>query len=330
LEIDQALKAEKERKKAAIISLIIGSLMFILQGTAYYYTNSATILSNAIESLVHIAAIAFVVFCVYYSSQPPDKEHPYGHGKIENFSIGFEGGLIFIAGIGIIIEAIRNYIGGQNIRNIEVGIFFTLAVIIINFGLSYYLHLVGKKTNSDILLAESKHEMSDALASLGSLVGLLAIKITGIELLDIVVAILVAIHLLFTGGKLISGAFKKLMDEADYDLLVKISDALNEIRDPEWIDIHNLKVMENGNLVFVEFHMVIPSEWTILKAHSTMDLIEAHILKALKCRGRVMIHPDPDEKGVMNSLLIDDNKLAGPFDVQRITRFVPDAHTIIL
>jgi cation diffusion facilitator family transporter len=327
--LDKAQRTKDEfiRKKAAIITLIVGSTMFILQGTAFYYTDSSTIMSNAIESLVHIAAIAFVVFCIYYSSQPPDEEHPFGHGKIENFSIGFEGGLIFIAGLGIIIESIRNYVSGQNIRNLDVGITITICVILINFALSYYLRLVGTKTHSSILIAESKHEMSDAVASLGSLVGLLAILITGYQILDIIVAILVAMHLLYTGGKLINDAFKKLMDEADHDILVKISKALNEIRDADWLDIHNLKVMENGDLLFVEFHMVIPSEWSILKAHTTMDLIEEHLLMTLECRGRVMIHPDPNEKTVMNSLLIDEDELSKPFTVKRVTRFVPDAHT---
>ena len=318
---------EKLRKKAAIITLIVGSLMFILQGAAYYYTNSATILSNAIESFVHIAAIGFVVFCVYYSAQPPDEEHPFGHGKIESFSIGFEGGLIFIAGLGIIFESIRNYIAGEQIRNLNIGIAFTSVVIVINFTLSYYLHRVGTKSKSDILLAESKHEMSDAIASLGSLIGLVAIMITGIELLDIIVALLVAIHLLFTGGKLVSDAFKKLMDEADTELLKEISDALNEIRKSDWIDIHNLKVMLNGDMLYVDFHMVIPSQWTILKAHSTMDHIEDHILKTLKRRGSVMIHPDPDEKGVLDMLLIERANLPDPFNVKRITRYVPDTHT---
>jgi len=150
--------------------------------------------------------------------------------------------------------------------------------------------------------------------------------LTGIEILDIIVAILVAVHLLFTGGKLIADAFKKLMDEADTKLLKKISDALNTIRKDDWIDIHNLKVMMNGDMLYVEFHMVIPSKWTILKAHSTMDYIEDHLLSTLKRRGSVMIHPDPDEKGILDKLLIEPEDLPKPFNVKRITRYVPDTH----
>jgi cation diffusion facilitator family transporter len=319
-------KNELIRKKAAVISLIVGSSMFIFQGIGYYYTNSTTILSNAIESLVHIAAIGFVVYSVYYSSKPPDEEHPFGHGKIENFSIGFEGGLIFIAGISIIIEAIRHYFSGQEVVNLDIGMVVIGIVIFINLCLSYYLHRVGTRVKSEILLAESKHELSDALASLGSLIGLIAIWLTEIKELDIIVAILVAIHLLYTGAKLLHDAFKKLMDQADPKLLNQITDTLNNIRKPEWYDIHNLKVMTNGDMVYIEFHMVIPSDWTIVQAHNAMDMIENKLLKSLGSRGSVMIHPDPNERSIVDKLLFEEQKLSEPFTVKRITRYVPDVH----
>lgn len=314
--------------KSAILSFSVGLVILGLKLAAYFHTSSAAILSDALESIVHVAATGFVVFCVHYSQKPPDEDHPFGHGRIENFSVGFEGGLIFVAGLAIFWESIRNLVYKNEIHDIDTGFYLIILAGVINTVLGIYLLRVGKKTNSDIITADGKHVLADVWTSVAIVAGLILIWLTGWIFLDTVIAFAVAIHLAWSGFKLLREAVVGLMDKAEPETLEKIVEAINEVRNPDWFDIHNLRVHSVGDQKHVDFHLVIPSKWTIDKAHETMDHLEDHILNHLGCRGSVLVHLDPYlDRETFEKLNQVSCPTEVPFNVQSATRMVQDSET---
>lgn len=301
--------------------------MLVLKMGAYLLTGSHAILSDAMESVVHIAATGFVVFCVIYADRPADEDHPYGHGKIEGFSVGFEGGLIFIAGISIIWETTRGYLDGHQVQALEKGMLMIGLSAAINVFLGYYIINTGKRHHSKILEADGKHILSDAVTSIGVIVGVLLVLTTGLTWLDSAIAILVALHLLHTGYLLIKEAIANLMDHVDPQVLQTIVDTLNELRQEDWKDIHLLRVHRNGHQHHIDFHLVIPGEWSVTRAHNEMDRIEIHLLKALNTGGSVLIHLDPELDPDLINTLKENNTttpLQQPFSIESTTRRVLD------
>jgi len=181
------------------LSLAIGVLMLFMKVGAYWMTGSAAILSDAAESIVHVAAVAFASFSLRLSFKPPDKSHPYGHSKIGFFSAGFEGGPIALAACFIIFEAVRDWISGHPLHNLGTGGLLTLAAMLINGALGAYLIGVGKRRNSLILVANGKHTLTDCWTSLGVLVGLGLTILTGLRGVDPLVGIAMALNILWSG-----------------------------------------------------------------------------------------------------------------------------------
>jgi cation diffusion facilitator family transporter len=315
----------KDRLKAAWISLLMGVVMLVVKMGAYLLTGSHAILSDAMESVVHILATGFVVYCIIYSNQPADEDHPYGHGKIEGFSVGFEGGLIFLAGLCIIWEAGVGLYKGHQTSDLEMGMVLIGSTAVLNVVLGLYLIKMGKKHNSAILKADGKHIMSDAVTSIGVIVGVFLVIITQLTWLDSAIAFAVALHLLYTGFTLMREAAENLMDRVDTNTLESIVATLNRLKEPDWKDVHLLRVHKNGNLHHIDFHMVIPSSWSVARAHDVMDHIEANILKDLGTGGSVLIHLDPELDPDLQKLQtkVMKDPLA-PFTVEKATRPVRD------
>jgi len=315
----------KERRFAAWLTLGVGLVILALKMGAYLITDSYAILSDALESVVHIAATSFVTFAIYYSDQPADEDHPYGHGKVENFSVGFEGGLIFLAGLSIIWETGRGLWANKSPNDLGTGLLMIGAATIINLVLASYLIWVGKRHHSKILTADGQHIMSDVVTSIGVLIGVFLVHLTGIAIIDSLVAGAVALHLLWVGGKLVKESIANLMDKVDPSVITTIVEILNEMRDPDWKDVHLLRVHRNGNLHHIDFHMWVPGDWTVAHAHHVMDKIEYRILHRLGTGGSVIIHLDSDPDPDLAKLMKDDQFRPGePFSVESTTRFAPD------
>jgi cation diffusion facilitator family transporter len=315
----------KERRFAAWLSFGVGLVMLVLKMGAYLITDSHAILSDAFESVVHIAATGFVAFAIYYSEQPADEDHPYGHGKVENFSVGFEGGLIFLAGLSIIWETSRGLWEHHQPKELETGMLMIGASIIINIVLGSYLIWTGRRHNSRILIADGKHILSDVVTSVGVLVGVFLVQWTELPIIDSLVAFAVALHLIFVGRNLLKESIANLMDQVDPSALKTIVDTLNEMRDPDWKDVHLLRAHRNGHLHHVDFHMMVPGDWTVDYAHHAMDRIEKTILQRLGTGGSVMIHldsePDPELKKMIEEGTFS---FESPFTLESATRFAPD------
>lgn len=288
----------KLKKKAALISLVIGFMMFAGKMGAYLLTHSAAILSDALESVVHIIATSFAFYSLYLSLRPPDKKYPYGYGKIEFFSAGFEGALIIIAAIFIIYYAVRDIIYGSQITQADTGAIIVFTASVVNTVLGVYLIRSGKKTNSIILVADGKHVLTDAYTSIGAFGALILVLLTGIKLFDPIVAIILALNILFTGKKLVQESISGLMNVSDTTLMENIAGTLEGEKKnrPDWIDLHLLRYWKSGEKYIVDFHMTIPYFLTVVEAHNVSHNLEEIFKKIFKSDAvETLAHVEPCE-----------------------------------
>lgn len=267
------------KKRAAIISLSVGIGMFVFKIGAYLITGSAAIFSDAAESVVHVLATGMALFSIILSSKPADDSHPYGHGNIEYFSAGIEGLLILIAAIFIIYESIGSIIAGPKLHQLGVGAIIITLASTVNLLLGNYLIRTGKKTNSLTLVADGKHVLTDSITSFGVIVAVLLVMLTDILLLDPIIAIVVALNILFTGWKLIRESVGGLMIEANPATLKKLSDTLIHAKKDYWIDIHELRFWQSGDKLFIDFHLILPYYFNIKQAHEEENFIESELQK---------------------------------------------------
>ncbi|MEX2381840.1 MAG: cation diffusion facilitator family transporter, partial [Opitutales bacterium] len=202
-------------RSAMNLSLGVGFLMLVIKFGAYLLTGSAAIFADAVETIVHVAAVGFASYSLRLSQKPADVSHPYGHAKIGFFSAGAEGALIVIAALFIIQDAINKWLGGLELENIGIGTGLTAFTVFLNGGLGLYLVWLGKKKNSLILEANGKHVLTDAWTSVGVIIGLILTLLTGWLPWDPIFAMLVAINILVAGFGLIRRSVRGLMDEAD-------------------------------------------------------------------------------------------------------------------
>ncbi|MEB2329700.1 MAG: cation diffusion facilitator family transporter [Ignavibacteriaceae bacterium] len=285
------------KKKAALISMLIGILMFIGKIGAYVLTNSAAILSDALESIVHIVAASLAFYSMMLSLRPPDKNQPYGYGKIEYFSAGFEGSLIIFAAISILYFAIKDIVEGPDVQKIDVGIYIIFAASAINLFLGFYLINTGKRTNSLILVADGKHVLTDSITSFGAIAALIVVLLTGNVYFDPIFAIIIAINILFTGLKLIRQSFNGLMNRSDPNVLKQLDTFFINIvsSDNRLIEFHRLRYWSSGDKVFVDLHLTCNDELTIIESHDLLTEIEAQISEEIFPGSKVelMLHFDP-------------------------------------
>lgn len=266
-------------KRAAIISMAVGLLMFTAKISAYLITGSSAIFSDAAESVVHIFATGMALFSIFLSNKPADQSHFYGHGNVEYFSAGIEGFLIIIAAVVIIFESTKDLILGVELQKMDIGLYVITAAGIINLLLGLFLIRTGNKTGSLTLVADGKHVLTDSYTSIGVMIGILLVIFTGIKEIDPIFAIIVATNILFTGYKLIRQSIGGLMNETDETLLKKISELLLSIRKNYWIDLHQLRFWTSGERVFIDFHLIVPFYFTVKQSHDEEDFIKAELQK---------------------------------------------------
>ena len=281
------------RRKAATVSITVGIVLLLIKFTAYWFTGSAAVLSDALESIINVVASGFAFLSILISARPPDESHPYGHGKIEFFSAGFEGALIVIAAIAIIWTAIPAFFEPKALSGLDIALALLIVGGIVNWLLGSYLIRTGKKANSATLVADGKHVQTDAFTSAGVIIGLGLVWITGWTWLDPLVAVLVALNILRSGYHLLDEAVGGLMDKAEPAFLTQVAATLQAIRRPEWIAPHHLRSWRSGAVRFIDFHLVVPCYWKIYQAHEAQKQIEGALLEALDTPGQVVIHFDP-------------------------------------
>jgi cation diffusion facilitator family transporter len=283
------------RMRIILISLAVGTALMGLKFLTYHLTHSAAVLSDALESIINVVAGAFATLSVWMSAKPPDKEHPYGHGKIEYFSAGFEGALIIMAAAGIFYSGIEHLQHPRQLPNLAEGLIILLAATGFNMLLGIWLVSNGRKTDSITLVADGKHILTDAYTSGGVLLGLVLVYYTGLLWLDGAVACLVGINILNTGAQLIRQSIARLMDASDPLLLEKIAVALERHRRPEWIDIHQLRAWRAGSFIHIDLHLVLPRDLSIDHGHAEAKAVELMLINEFNGNASVLVHSDPCE-----------------------------------
>lgn len=283
----------KQRMTAICMSLLISLVLMVAKFYTYHLTNSSAVLSDALESIINVVAATFAVVSIWLAAQPPDSDHPYGHGKIEFFSAGFEGALIIIAAIGIFKTGISHLLSPSPLANLQAGLVILIAAAVINLLLGLGLVKVGKNVQSLTLIADGKHVLTDVYTSVGVVAGLVMVHWTGWLWLDGTIACLIGVHILFTGTRLVQQSYSGLMDASDPLLLEEISRLLENHRKGVWIDIHQLRAWRSGNFVHVDLHLVLPRDFLLDDAHAQAKALEQLLLDHFEGNAEVLVHMDP-------------------------------------
>lgn len=270
----------------------VGVLLFIIKVVAWYLTNSIAILTDALESVINVVSGFVGLYSLCLSSLPRDRNHPYGHGKVEFISASLEGALIIVAGLVIIYEAIRNLTVPTEIQQLDYGIVLVSITAVINYVLGRYAVEKGTKNNSLALIASGKHLQSDTYSTIGIVVGLVLLYFTGFQWLDSVVALLFAGIIIVTGYKIVRGAISGIMDETDERLLRKVVANLQEIRRDNWIDLHNLRIIKYGSVLHFDCHLTLPWYFTIVEGHKEVEALEEAINASFGSELELFVHMD--------------------------------------
>jgi len=281
------------RRRAILASVIVGIFLLAVKFLAAKITGSAAILSDALESIINVVASLFAFYSIVLSAQPPDRSHPYGHGKIEPFSAGFEGALIILAAVIILWKSIPALFTPHSLAALDLGILLVLGTALINAALGCFLIQSGKRTSSLALTADGKHLLTDVYTSVGVVVGLLLTRVTGWLPLDAITACAVAVNIIASGLRLVRQSVSHLMDEADETILRRIVESLQSIRRPEWIDLHHLRSWRSGNHHHVDFHLTLPRYWNLAQSHDAETAVEEWLVEHLGGHGEVLVHLDP-------------------------------------
>jgi cation diffusion facilitator family transporter len=274
-------------------SLLIGAGLMATKFIAFSLTGSAAILSDALESIINVVAAGFALTSIVIAAKSPDPAHPYGHGKVEYFSAGFEGALIILAALGIFYTAWPRLFHPHAIPKLEKGMLIILGTALVNLGLGAVLVIIGRRTESIVLVADGKHVLTDVYTTVGVVVGLVGVFFTGWTWLDGAVAILVGLNILVTGARLVHQAGAGLMDTSDPKLLEEICRVITEHRRPMWIDIHQLRARRAGSRVFMDFHLILPRDLSLDASHAEVKLLEKILADYFGAQTDILIHADP-------------------------------------
>lgn len=284
---------ESKILKIQQVAVGLGLVVMLVKFTAYYFTHSNTILTDALESIVNIVAGAFALYSLILSSKPKDTDHPYGHGKIEFIATGFEGILIVLASILIIWKSILSFFHPEEIHHLEWGALLIVVSGMANYLIGFYLQKKSKEYNSMILDADGQHLKADGYISLAILLGVLVIWCTGRRELDNVFAIIAGVFISYIGIRLVRKSLGGIMDETDTSIITSIVSHLNAHRKASWIDVHNMRVIQYGSTLHVDCHVTMPWYYTLEQTHTEIDRIAQLINEHSDYPVEVFIHPDP-------------------------------------
>ena len=285
----------QNRAKLALLSLIVGMLVLGLKILAYLHTGSVALKSDALENVVNVLSAGVAFLSLRFAEQPADKEHPYGHGKIEHFSAAFEGGLVALAAVLILYEGVHSWISVQPLQSLNFGLAINAVGGAINGVLGFFLVEKGKSLRSAALEAEGRHVLSDFITTLGVISGLLIAQWTGLKWIDGAIAIGIGLHLVFTGIGIVRRSADALLDTEDGSFLGTLVRALILHRPEEIIEIHEARSLRSGHYLHIDAHFVVPEFLTIGQAHDLVDRYNRVTLSELGIvdSGEFHSHIDP-------------------------------------
>jgi len=285
--------------KIALLSICSNSFIVLLKLAVGIITGSVAIISEAIHSLLDLVASVIAFFSVKISNRPPDKEHPYGHGKFENISGTVETLLIFIAGIWIIVESVEKLIHPSPIKLPFVGVIVMLLGAFINWRVGKKVQKVGDETHSVAMQSNALHLLTDVYSSLGVAASLILVSLTGWVVLDALIGIGIAVYIMKESIELGKKSFTPLLDTGlSSDEIIQIEQVLLNFKS-QFIEYHDLRTRRSGAEEHIDFHLVLPSSMSIEEAHLLCDKIEDEIKKVL-INPQILIHVEPENEMVRN------------------------------
>ncbi len=272
------------------LSLAVGVLMLAGKTAAYLMTGSAAILSDFAESVVHVIAVAFAAFSLRLSTKPAAPKFLYGYERIAFFSAGFEGAMIVVAAIWILVEAVRKWIAGLPLEHLGAGSLLLLAAGLLNAWLGWHLLRVGRRTHSLILEADGKHVLTDSFTSFGVVAGLGLVMLTGWKPFDPLVAIAVAANILWSGGRLAWRSAVGLLDYSDPETGRHIREKLDAICEQLGVDYHGVRYRTTGYRQIIEVHLLFPHATEVGEAHRLATMLEERLPEELGTPAEVITH----------------------------------------
>ena len=272
--------------RAAVLSLVLAIVLLAAKTFAFGLTRSAAIFSDALETVVNVASAGFAIYSLSVAHTPADRDHPYGHGKIEFFAGGFEGGMIFLASLFMIGKGVQTLIyGGLKTESLASGIAILFGALVVNGLAGVYLVRVGKRSGSVTLEADGKHLLADAMTSIFALVALVLVQLTHAKWIDPAMAIVVAAYVAMIGVALMrrsAGGLMDRQDKSDQKLLQQILDSHvgTSGREPRICSYHKLRHRHSGRYHWVDFHIMVPPDWDVNRGHEVASAIEYEIEQA--------------------------------------------------
>lgn len=279
--------------KFIVLSIIAAVLTVVIKATAALLTGSVGLLSDALESTVNLVAAFVALWALALSGRPADHNHDFGHGKAEYMSSLVEGALIFVAATGIIIAAIGRFIVPQPVEEIGWGLALSAFATVINLVVGLLLIQQGRRYRSITLEADGKHLMTDVWTTVGVIAGIVVLALTGWNWVDPLIALLVGLNILWTGGQLIRRSVVGLLDAAlPQSEVAAVRDAINRVIGDDRVTVTELLTRESGRQRFAQTTIVVPGHWTVAHSHDLADAIEDAVDRALPGTTTV-VHIEP-------------------------------------
>jgi cation diffusion facilitator family transporter len=293
-------------RRFTYLSIAAAVATIALKTGAWWITGSVGLLSDALESLVNLVAAFMALWMLIISERPPDEDHAFGHSKAEYFSSGVEGALILIAAVSIGWSAVNRLMNPQPLENVGLGLAVSLVASAINFGVAQVLLRAGKKHHSILLEADARHLMTDVWTSIGVIVGVGLVMLTGWLPLDSLVAIAVAANIVWSGLHLVSRSALGLLDTAippaDRDKITKVLDHYQG----QGVEFHSMRTRQAGPRRFISMHVLVPGNWSVQRGHDVLEDIERDIRNSFDSPTTVFTHLEPLEDPVsMQDMGID-------------------------
>lgn len=284
-------------------SILVGLVVLGLKGAAWWLTGSAALYSDALETVVNVAASVVALFALTVANRPADREHPFGHAKAEFLAAGLEGALIVIAAASILRAAYVTWLHPHKLDAPLLGMALNAGATCVNFIWAQLLLRASRRTRSPALAGDGRHLLADVITSSGVLLGVALVIFTGQLWLDPAVAAATAVYVLWSGLRLIGSSLGALMDEApDDQTMAQIRTVIAESADGA-LEAHDLRTRQAGRLTFLEFHLVVPGEMRVADAHEICDRIEA-AFGARMDHVRVHIHVEPENKAKHHGVVV--------------------------
>lgn len=282
----------RTQRLIALLSL----LLFAGKIWAWFLTHSVAILTDALESTVNVITGFIGLYSVALAARPRDKNHPYGHGKAEFISAAVEGALILIAGLMILYQAAYVFIHPVPLQQLDKGIWLTGLTGVLNFLFGIYALRVARKHHSMAVEAAATHLKSDAYSTFAIVAGLLVVRFTGLQWIDQAIAFVFGLVIIVTGYKVLRRSLSGIMDEVDERLLRDVLKVLNEHRPASWIDMHNLRSIQYGDVLHIDAHLTLPWYFTVEQAGREVNKLEEMVRDEFKGKVECFVHIDASDR----------------------------------